>query len=97
MLILDVARFKYPPHWVPLKTLWEVRFLLLPGPPMGKPKTTPTDTTVGPRISMCLLSRSLGFWGVGVMGVQGNIRQYLGGGFKYFLLSPLPGEMIQFD
>ena len=23
VLILDVARFKYPPHWVPLTTLWE--------------------------------------------------------------------------
>ena len=23
--------------------------------------------------------------------------QLLGGGFKYFLFSPLPGEMIQFD
>ncbi|PSR89752.1 Glutathione gamma-glutamylcysteinyltransferase [Actinidia chinensis var. chinensis] len=22
-LVLDVARFKYPPHWVPLKLLWE--------------------------------------------------------------------------
>nr|BBA20430.1 phytochelatin synthase short form [Oryza sativa Japonica Group] len=22
-LILDVARFKYPPHWVPLPLLWE--------------------------------------------------------------------------
>lgn len=22
-LILDVARFKYPPHWVPLKLLWD--------------------------------------------------------------------------
>ena len=22
-LILDVARFKYPPHWVPLSNLWE--------------------------------------------------------------------------
>ena len=22
---------------------------------------------------------------------------FLGGGFKYFLFSPLPGEMIQFD
>ncbi len=22
---------------------------------------------------------------------------YLGGGFKHFLFSPLPGEMIQFD
>lgn len=27
VLILDVARFKYPPHWVPLKTLWEVQTL----------------------------------------------------------------------
>ena len=27
-----------------------------------------------------------------------NIINYiLGGGFKYFLFSPLPGEMIQFD
>jgi glutathione gamma-glutamylcysteinyltransferase len=23
VLILDVARFKYPPHWVPLQLLWE--------------------------------------------------------------------------
>jgi len=23
--------------------------------------------------------------------------QYLGGGFKYFIFSPLPGEMIQID
>ena len=23
VLILDTARFKYPPHWVPLSTLWE--------------------------------------------------------------------------
>ena len=22
-LVLDVARFKYPPHWVPLSLLWE--------------------------------------------------------------------------
>ena len=23
VLMLDVARFKYPPHWIPLKLLWE--------------------------------------------------------------------------
>ena len=23
MLVLDVARFKYPPYWVPLASLWE--------------------------------------------------------------------------
>lgn len=23
MLILDVARFKYPPHWVELELLWD--------------------------------------------------------------------------
>jgi glutathione gamma-glutamylcysteinyltransferase len=23
VLVLDVARFKYPPHWVPLRALWE--------------------------------------------------------------------------
>ena len=34
------------------------------------------------------------------MGVASHLlsRWYiLGGGFKYFLFSPLPGEMIQFD
>ena len=25
------------------------------------------------------------------------VELYLGGGFRYFLFSPLPGEMIQFD
>ena len=25
------------------------------------------------------------------------VAELLGGGFKYVLLSPLPGEMIQFD
>jgi len=23
VLVLDVARFKYPPHWMPMRTLWE--------------------------------------------------------------------------
>ena len=27
----------------------------------------------------------------------GRFRYHLGGGFKYFLFSPLLGEMIQFD
>ena len=27
----------------------------------------------------------------------GTSKNYLGGGFKYFLFSPLLGEMIQFD
>ena len=26
-----------------------------------------------------------------------HYENYLGGGFKYFLFLPLPGEMIQFD
>ena len=25
------------------------------------------------------------------------MKEFLGGGFEYFLFSPLPGEMIQFD
>ena len=32
--------------------------------------------------------------------IYGSLRcfdTFLGGGFKYFLFSPLPGEMIQFD
>ena len=28
---------------------------------------------------------------------KNNAKSYLGGGFKYFLFSPLLGEMIQFD
>ena len=35
---------------------------------------------------------------VGCSPVEGFWRKkILGGGFKYFLFSPLPGEMIQFD
>ena len=30
-------------------------------------------------------------------GTKNNHQPKLGGGFKYFLFSPLPGEMIQFD
>jgi glutathione gamma-glutamylcysteinyltransferase len=29
-LVLDVARFKYPPHWVPIATLWEAMQTLDP-------------------------------------------------------------------
>ncbi|CAN1270336.1 Glutathione gamma-glutamylcysteinyltransferase 1 [Linum perenne] len=42
-LILDVARFKYPPHWVPLRLLWEA---------MDK-----VDITTGHRRGFILLSR----------------------------------------
>ncbi|CAN1245228.1 Glutathione gamma-glutamylcysteinyltransferase 1 [Linum grandiflorum] len=42
-LILDVARFKYPPHWVPLRLLWEA---------MDK-----IDVTTGHRRGFILLSR----------------------------------------
>ncbi|CAN0885857.1 Glutathione gamma-glutamylcysteinyltransferase 1 [Linum grandiflorum] len=42
-LILDVARFKYPPHWVPLSLLWEA---------MDK-----IDVTTGHRRGFILLSR----------------------------------------
>ena len=41
------------------------------------------------------------FWGDAVGGLGEvfffSISKGLGGGFKYFLFSPLPGEMIQFD
>ena len=33
VLLLDVARFKYPPHWVPLSLLWEA---MLPADPVTK-------------------------------------------------------------
>ena len=29
--------------------------------------------------------------------MEANLTSWLGGGFKYFLFSPVPGEMIQFD
>ena len=29
--------------------------------------------------------------------IQGLFQSFLGGGFKYFLFLPLPGEIIQFD
>ena len=30
VLLLDVARFKYPPHWVPLPCLWQAMQALDP-------------------------------------------------------------------
>jgi len=30
VLILDVARFKYPPHWVPCLNFWEAMSALIP-------------------------------------------------------------------
>lgn len=37
MLVLDVARFKYPPYWVPLEDLWESMSVIDPvtGVPRG--------------------------------------------------------------
>lgn len=35
-LVLDVARFKYPPHWVPVDALWNA--MLPPDPVTGKPR-----------------------------------------------------------
>jgi len=36
-------------------------------------------------------------WAVEMSMSRNFFAQTLGGGFKYFLFSPLPGEMIQFD
>lgn len=36
VLILDVARFKYPPHWVPAETLWEAMRAV--DPEAGEPR-----------------------------------------------------------
>jgi glutathione gamma-glutamylcysteinyltransferase len=35
-LILDVARFKYPPHWIPVKTLYDSMKLI--DADCGKPR-----------------------------------------------------------
>ena len=35
-LVLDVARFKYPPHWVPVAALWEA--MHPPDPATGRPR-----------------------------------------------------------
>ena len=56
VLILDVARFKYPPHWVPLPLLWEA--------------LAPIDTVTGKSRGYMLLSKhdssSYGFYHVAV-------------------------------
>ena len=37
-------------------------------------------------------------WNTNLVGLLGILMiAYLGGGFKYCVFSPLPGEMIQFD
>lgn len=36
VLIMDTARFKLPPHWVPLSTLWDAMKTL--DPETGKPR-----------------------------------------------------------
>ena len=36
VLILDVARFKYPPHWAPVSQLW--RAMTVPDPATGLPR-----------------------------------------------------------
>ena len=36
VLVLDVARFKYPPHWVPLPMLFDA--MGYPDPETGKPR-----------------------------------------------------------
>ncbi|MEP7126139.1 MAG: phytochelatin synthase family protein [Byssovorax sp.] len=36
VLVLDVARFKYPPHWAPLSLLWEA--MQPPDPVTGRPR-----------------------------------------------------------
>lgn len=44
VLIMDVARFKYPPHWVPLPLLWEA--------------TLPVDSETGKSRGWAVLSRN---------------------------------------
>jgi glutathione gamma-glutamylcysteinyltransferase len=52
-LILDVARFKLPPHWVPVPLLWEAL----------QYKDSATDRCRGYALSSCLLGQIT--WGVG--------------------------------
>eukprot|EP00002_Diphylleia_rotans_P040533 TRINITY_DN9632_c0_g1_i3.p1 TRINITY_DN9632_c0_g1~~TRINITY_DN9632_c0_g1_i3.p1 ORF type:complete len:193 (-),score=30.65 TRINITY_DN9632_c0_g1_i3:78-656(-) len=47
VLIMDVARFKYPPHWVPLKLLWEAM--------------QPIDPATGSSRAYFILSKNLDF------------------------------------
>ena len=48
------------------------------------------------KLPQTLVRVSLGLYQGFVCTMFTNISD-LGGGFKYFLFSPLPGEMIQFD
>ncbi|XP_069137684.1 glutathione gamma-glutamylcysteinyltransferase-like [Argopecten irradians] len=43
VLVMDTARFKYPPHWVPLVTVWEAM--------------KPLDKSTGKSRGYCILSR----------------------------------------
>ena len=55
VLLLDVARFKYPPHWVPLEALYEA--LRPPDSVTGKPRGFLMVSAGGPPSAFLTLSR----------------------------------------
>lgn len=57
VLILDVARFKLPPHWVPLASLWEAML--------------PKDSVTGKSRGFAIISRPDG-WAKGAVAVNGG-------------------------
>ena len=48
-------------------------------------------------VSRLKLRRSCSVQPPGILEAESAFSESLGGGFKYFLFLPLPGEMIQFD
>jgi glutathione gamma-glutamylcysteinyltransferase len=68
VLLLDVARFKYPPHWVPLERLWEAMAPLDPstGKSRGFIRLTRGDV---PTPTLCNLATEKCAWNAAVLAV----------------------------
>lgn len=71
-LVLDVARFKYPPHWVPLPTLWEA--MLPKDAATGKPRGyLVLGRAAAPDASLCRIAEDLGTWRAAAAQIAGAL------------------------
>lgn len=87
VLVLDCARFKYPPHWVPLELLWQAML----------PKDESTGHSRGYMLvsrggdgpdSTCFVRLTVG------VGRVAAIRSYFGGGCSLAEAAKSPGEEL---
>lgn len=61
-LLLDVARFKYPPHWVPVTLLWDAMQPLDPATSRPRGFVELSRATDAPLTTVCGLSPEQGRW-----------------------------------